>query len=243
MNELTKQFHNAEFDGWKPTKSYEETIENFWDSDLPFLEIDCDLDIEKIFKEVQKIKDEDWMETQTQTYQKEIHKKNGTDWFYTLHSSGWDEIRLKSYDFKNFKKIQKNSHDIPHQFDVVIKKNLLPKTIDELENKNYDYNFLKISRLKPSGWLHPHKDQISDFGNKLSYMWIPLNDCQKNLKIYPYGYMPCKLGCAYLLNNFDHIHSVLNKDQHDRYVILMKFNKSKIDMNVIKNAVKQQWYS
>jgi hypothetical protein len=246
MNELTRQFHINQFPGWRPTKPLEENMRAFWTCELPFLEIDCGLDLDNIYKEILQLDQSRWTDLQEQKYQDQKSELNDTSWFYSAHSQGVQEIRLKSIKFHEelIPIMDQTPKEDKHEIEIVNQDGILQIVYDELEKQNIHYDSLKVVRLGAGGWLYPHKDQYESRKElKLTQMWIPLNHCQRNLKMYPYGYMPNKVGKAYLLNNFDYIHSAFNKDNHPRDILLLKVRPESFDIKDIQSLAKQQWYA
>lgn len=249
MNVLTREFHCASFPGWTPNKSYETIIKNFWNSELPYLQLDFALNVREIYKEILEVDQSAWIETQSQTYARQKSIANNEHWFFNPHSSGWSSIHIEPENVNDkkeqmHKQIITNPHGPLMDYKRKYTGHMLSYRCLELLKSPY-FKKITISRLPPGGWIQPHKDQYMVKEHTLNYMWIPLNECQENLKIYPYGYMPCQVGKSYLLNNFDFIHSVINKDKHDRYVLLITLKNCEefFSRHNIQKAVKEQWFS
>jgi hypothetical protein len=242
MNNLTKEFHKNQFPGWKPNKTFAETMFNFWNSALPFLELPIKFNTEKSLQWLDQNKDL-WTRVTSQPLFEELAKKKGEQWFFDTHSDGWEEIRIKKDTWEvclpntieNIEQlVQKN----------IIHSSAIPDLISQFEKNDLYFEFMSLKKLVPGGWLQPHRDHVNDNKEKFNYIWMPLNDCSDNLKIWPYGYIKHKTGFMYLFNNTVHTHSIINQDNKDRFVLLAKLdlNRSKLNFN-IEEEVKKQWYS
>ena len=264
MNELTTQFHKAKFPEWSPKLQINEIIpglnptelqineimENFWNcSSFPFLEVDLKMASEDFTKA------EKWIEQNQKlfkTHQGTAHlyekaKKNNTDWFFTLHADGWEEIRIKgditkvSADLFDTTKIAPGYSD---DFKLKLYPDALTELIKKFETKGWFFDMITLKKLKPGGWIQPHRDPVQPAYKKLQNFWIPINHISASVKIWPYGIMPNKVGHLYLFNNADYMHSVYNADNSDRYVLvgMLDLTKTKIDNSYLKKCILEQWY-
>lgn len=242
MNKLTQEFHKNKFPGFINEKSFDHIMQNFWDCDLPFLELPIKFETYNTLDWLEKNKNI-WVRVTSQAFFENLAKQKDEHWFYETHSHGWEEIRMKKDTYEicvpdNIddmeKLVQKN----------IIYENAVPDLMRQFENKNLYFEFMSLKKLVPGGWLQPHRDHMNDKKEKFNYIWMPLNDCSFNLKIWPYGYIKHKTGHMYLFNNTAYTHSIINKDDQDRYVFLGKLdlNRSKLNFDLSKE-VHNQWYA
>jgi len=245
MNELTRKFHEAEFPGWKPKKTYEEIINNFFNSELPFLELDIGLDTTEAMQWIESNK-KHFIENELTKQQENDAKKEGKFWYFNKHADGWkqcwkfgspllgqdilcisSEEKFKAKELRTF---------VPDAF---------PGLAEQLHQKGFVFKKFHVSELLPNGWAQPHMDRFHGSFKKLQWVWIPLNDAQPNLKVYPYGYIKPKVGCLYFFSNMGYVHSIINKDNFSRYVAMgtIDLELSKINFDKIKECVKSQWFN
>jgi hypothetical protein len=181
----------------------------------------------------------------SQRQARERARAEGRDWFHTAHSSDWQEIRLIGDTPTPVELVASPHSNSTAVVDRTVDQSALPITRGIMQSGGLVWQHLKASRLPAGGWLYPHRDRNQEHDTRLNYVWIPLHDASPNLKLYPYGYMPNRVGQMYLLNNSSHTHSVWNRDTRARTVLLGRFDlvHSQLDMTQIKKAVEQQWYS
>ena len=234
MNNLTQQFHDNKFPGFSMPNTIEETMHDFWNSNLPFLELPIIFNTNDSVEILKQSKE--WMPVASQDFFENKSKTLGEHWFFNAHSRGWEEIRIVGCP--ELKKDQQ------YYSQIKLVPDLLPGLISQFNDNNIHFEFLSVKKLKPGGWLQPHKDYIHNNTRKFNYFWMPLNDSSDNLKIWPYGYLKHKTGRVYLFNNTGCVHSVLNRDSIERYVVLGRFDLSKTQFKFnTAEEVEKQWYS
>lgn len=233
MNRLTFEFHNNNFPGLKIPHTLSDTMQNFWNCDLPFLELPVVFDVDSTKKIC--LATSQWKRVASQDFFEERSKKMGEHWFFNQHSHGWEEIRV--IGCPELKKDQQ------YYKGIEFSPNIIPDLLEQFQSEGMHFEFLSIKKLKPHGWLQPHKDHIHNNMQKFNYFWMPLNDSSENLKIWPHGYVKHKTGKIYLFNNTGYVHSVLNRENFDRYVLLGRFDlkKTKFGFDLTEQA-RDQWY-
>jgi len=245
MNELTRKFHEAEFPGWKPKKTHEEITSNFFDSELPFLEIDIGLDTKEAMA---------WIESNQQCFighelakkKENDAKKEGRYWYYNNHSEGWEQCWKFGPPLLGQDMLCVSSNDkVKAEGKKTYFPDSVPGLVEKLNEQGFVFTKFHISKLLPNGWAQPHMDRFHGSFKKLYWIWIPLNDSQPSLKVYPYGYIKPKVGCLYFFSNMGYVHSIVNKDNFSRYVAIgtLDLKNCKLDFDKIKECVKSQWFN
>jgi hypothetical protein len=156
-------------------------------------------------------------------------------WHSMERSFGWAEIPIKINDnietmeiIANKKIKMKRENKTKLDRDIVLTcKNIFKQDIWQSIEQ------LLILRLDPKGWVQPHRD-IFTKSYRLCHFWIPLHEFEKGIKIFPYGWLKNKFGNMYLLNQGRYPHSIINNSNHDRFVIVGKFNTTQVPTQIIE---------
>lgn len=146
-----------------------------------------------------------------------------TDNWYSYYSSdSWKELLLldndksnEIYDFTSGKAINTKENNEVFEQESILELCLNLLNIDNLDGiKN-----LKINTVDPGGFIHPHKDKMSN----VRCLWVPLHNFSWCLKFFPFGWLMHETGNAYLINNGMYVHGVLNDSKERRYILSMDF--------------------
>jgi hypothetical protein len=241
MNNYTTEFHNSSFPGMVKKLDANDIKENFWNNkNIPFVELDLNFNHQDTYN---------WLLTNNHLFttvesqvaqQKEINSELG--WFKSSRSYGWESLYVKGTPYKDLRIVSdgKNKVEPIHRQNYIT---AVPDLQTFFSVKRIPVNRLWVFRLQPGGWVQPHKDQSVDGVPNMSWFWTPLHEFQKCLKIYPYGYLEHRLGCMYLFNNSNFMHSVINQSQDYRYVAVGEVDVKNLpyDLNqyIINNAINQ----
>jgi hypothetical protein len=231
MNQYTIDFHQAEFPGYVPSQSFEETVENFWYTrNIPFVDTGIDIDASKTYQ---------WLIENDHLFKTNCSDYHRNQWFSTARCASWTRIAVSGDDYKTYN-LQTQDPDITYYPDAV------PDLVSELARVNLPVNRIKIFRLGAQGWADPHVDAPIPGSLVMNHIWLPLHDFPTSMKVYPYGYIKHRAGRIYLLNNNHYVHSVINTSDFPRYVALLKVDTQRLPTSTweqIKANLKQQWFS
>lgn len=247
MNKFTADFHSGKFPGFTLNKTYQEIIDNFWFSkDIPFIETDFNIDVTRTYN---WLSEHDYLfeEQYTQINRLNFAKSHGYDWFTDPHSNGWGVLDILGDDIDVSQLVSGGVHQNQSRRQTQRRTlDVLQDLQRQLNDQNLPINRLMIFRLAPMGWLQPHMDRKVSGTPIMNNIWLPLHDFDPSLKIYPYGYVHHVTGRAYILNNSEFVHSVINLNSAPRYVALIKLdyqNVSKNTQNRFYHSLKTQWFS
>jgi len=204
LDHLLTEFYNNQFDGFNTKVMPADPILS---TPVPVVEVSIGLDTKFLLDQSKKISTRP-MERKSYPYEKQPRFIN------------WDISVLWSEDYENTliediyykKRTAPVAHQSPDEYSLPIKEYLLSIGIN--------LKFCMLSVFGPNGYLRPHRD-IGLNLTPLNYIWIPLNNPYGNeLRIYPYGTVSVTLGNVYLLNQENFVHSIVNKSNDDRYVLV-----------------------
>lgn len=144
------------------------------------------------------------------------------NWYSLMGADSWKELLLLNSETneKSYSLIDGKMSTARINNEVVDRKDILNLCLallgisDTSRIKN-----LKIVTINPGGYIHPHKDKISN----VKCLWMPLHNFSWCLKFFPFGWLMHKLGSAYLINNGKYVHGVLNNSREKRYVLNVDF--------------------
>ncbi len=227
MNKYTRDFHSAEFPGYRVSAPTND--KPFWQRrDLPFVDLDLNLSVDA---------DRQYLEENYHELFSEAGSVNVREWYEFPHSSEWKKLVLKN----NTSAVELNKHKlVPETRPTAVQIN----TVNVLEQLGLDILYASVLCLEPNGWLQPHRDQKINAVPPLNYFWIPLSQNLPSLKIWPYGYVESKPGHVYLFNNQDWIHSIRNQQAHRRFVLIGRFAVESLPKTVktlVEEAIQDQW--
>jgi hypothetical protein len=238
MNKLTQDFHQAEFSGFKPTASFEQIKNNFWQSaHLPFVDTGIDFEVATSYQWL--LNHPEYFKKDSRTeYEKLMSKKDGTDWFQDVPAVEWYCCNV----------FGTNEGSNNHADDTITK--YYPDAFTDLQQQiqllKLPITRLAVFKLKPNGYVQPHIDsRYGTFKGGLNHVWLPLHNFSQSLKIYPCGYVKHQTGRMYLLNNPHYVHSVANYESTPRYVALMTINYRNLEPvleNQFFEAARKQWF-
>jgi len=244
MNKFTADFHQGVFPGFTVTTPYQKIIDNFWFSkDIPFIETDFNIDVASTYRWLVE-NDHLFEKRYTQVNRMSFAKDHGYEWFIDTHSSDWSNLDVIGEDYKR-QPLVDGGEIQPETSRPTRNPDVLSDLRMQLDTHCLPINRIVIFRLAPGGWVQPHVDKKIDGIPSMNHVWMPLHDFNYSLKVYPYGYVPHKTGRAYLLNNNDYIHSVINTDDLPRYVAIMKIDYQNIpdsSWQRIQKSLQQQWF-
>lgn len=114
------------------------------------------------------------------------------------------------------------------------------KFVNSIFPNDADINIVNYFTSPPGGYLFPHLDPTSS-EKSLNKLYVPLKWSEGNeFGFYRWGNMPVEEGNAYLINNYSHVHWVVNRSNQDRVVLAIGANLSKIE-NLIKDSFLWPW--
>lgn len=245
MNQLTKQFFQADFPGWQPQQSFDTVWNKFWTNrDIPILELDLGIDTGSSYQWIQQNQhrfDQAWHQTQYDRHYQNL----GQSWFKQPHSEGrWDLQITGTYPQR--RKLLDNQPwtEFDHE-QRTMHEDAVPDLKQQLGDLGFAIYSMKIARLDPGGYLEPHKDALMN-PETMTHLWIPLNSAAANLKIWPWGMLEHRMGAVYMLNNQSFVHAIANCGSEPRYVVTAKLDPKKTNPELvakIRVALKQQWFS
>lgn len=157
------------------------------------------------------------------------------NWYSLSGADSWKEILLlnaaeneKIYSLVDGKmSFNRNNNEVIDRKDIL---NLCLELIGFSETTYI--KSIRIVTVDPGGYIHPHKDKL----NNIKCLWMPLHDFSWCLKFYPFGWLMHELGNAYLINNREYVHAVLNNSREKRYVLNIDFYDNPPDKKLLN------WY-
>ena len=247
MNKFTQEFHQGQFPGYQPTKSYEEIIDNFWfTSQIPVVDLDLGLNMQSTY---QWAVDHNYLfdnqYTQIDTSLKA--EQSGHSWFTSPHSMGWDSLEVLGNDLPQHRLVPDNTVENSYVSDYRPQyyPDAVPDLTKEFARLGISVSRIKIFRMAPGGWVQPHMDKKHSGSPIMNHVWLPLHEFDESIKIYPMGSVKHQTNHVYLLNNNDFLHSAINTADQPRYVGIVKLEYNTLPNNIwnqIKESVKQQWF-
>ena len=246
MNKLTADFFAAEFFGYQVPGTYENNIATFWqNTKIPFVELDLGLHMDSTYQWCINNSGSFDIAWNQKKWNQHTQSKN-YKWFKRPHSEHRYDLAIQGKYPQHRGLI--NDADLPTNSEVRVVVNASDVTIDlqiQLKKLGIEYSSLNLARLDPGGYLEPHKDTFHD-PNCLSHVWIPIHDNEAKLKIYPWGELPHRVGCAYILNNQSFVHSIVNTSTQPRFVATMRLVVDSVPesiWNLITHQVRRQWFN
>lgn len=245
MNPLTEQFFQADFPGWRPRKDFDTVWDNFWRTrEIPIVELDLGIDTNPSCEWIKHNHDRfshAWHQSQYDQHWKSL----GQDWFRRPHSQGRWDLQITGEYLQRRKLLDNQSwQEFDHQ-QRVTHEDALPDLRQQLAQLGLAIYSMKIARLDPGGYLEPHKDTLIS-SETMIHLWIPINESDSNLKIWPWGLLKHRVGSVYLLNNQSFVHAIANQGLQPRYVVTAKLDHTRVTaqlLNLIRSALIQQWYN
>ena len=242
----TEKFHEAEFPGYSLSRPLPEILEDFWhQQDIPVIEIEHGLDLSDSYQYVLDHNDEIFT-TQSTKINKELWmEKNGSSWYYTPHSQGWNQCMLIGQAMKSGSLVPGTEDIIPLEFSPPGRTDILTNLRLQLKQLGLEMIRLQVLQLEPGGWISPHRDTKPTPNHPtMNYFWMPLHDFSQCLKYWPQGYIQHRLGCMYLFNYQKYVHSVVNYDDEPRHVIIGTFDHTCVREDFYHRCIKaahEQW--
>jgi len=241
MNKLTADFFAAEFPRYQVPGTYENAVATFWqNTEIPFVELDLGLDLDSTYQWCVNNSDNfDLAWNQRKWNQHNQHQ--GTTWFKQPHSEHRYDLEIQGKRLTSAANLAAKPKKLTR---ITMPDGAIDLQI-QLKKIGIEYSSLKLARLDPGGYLEPHKDAFQD-SDCLSHVWIPIHSSEAELKIYPWGKLPHRVGCAYLLNNQSFIHSIVNTSTQPRFVATMRLIVDTVPENIwnlIKHQVQHQWFN
>ncbi len=221
MNAYTQQFHANDFPGYQTADTCIPDDERFWwYRDVPFVDIDAKLDLSQDVIYLSQNHHRHFTEMDSQINRRMQAEKENRLWYYTPHGHGWEQcISVGGSDIES-RTILADTQKPDMTFTPNAHRGVLQNTVTQMESLGIVLKRLMIAALLPGGWVQPHIDPKETGVPDLAHFWIPINQSSPGLKIWPYGYLAAEVGHIYLFNNQRWTHSVVNRDQHVRYVAL-----------------------
>ena len=206
---------------------------NVFEINLPVIELNLNLDTEKILHDLKDFKHNPIL------YRQEDYDSipmaygwNVTDiWLKEtsiLYPYLSDWYNKKFYDIEKIEPIPKNE-------------TLYPNIIEQLKFMNVSR--CRVSRLEPRGFLCPHRD-IKLTHTPMNYLWIPLDHIEgSRMGVYPVGEVKLKLGYGYLLNQENFMHAVMNNTDSIRHVMVCELENEQPQefINLVLESIKEQY--
>jgi len=245
MNSYTSQFHSAQFPGHRPQITGISISKDFWHhQNMPFVDIDGQLDVGKDLSYLQNHHQELFTEMDSQVNRRLCAERENRVWYSTSHGDGWEQCIVVKSDNEEHRAIVTGTDHPDMVFASQPHTYILTDILDQLRSLGFGIRRLMVAALAPGGWIQPHTDPKKSNIPVLSHFWIPVSDSSAGLKIWPYGYLQSQVGHIYLFNNQNYVHSVINTDQHTRYVLLGLIDTDKTSHEFLETAVqsaRNQW--
>lgn len=159
-----------------------------------------------------------------------------TDWCYSVRSNGWASVIIKqqAWDIKSHGGQVTN---VPYEINGNSELENLCK--DLFGNWWSHLHTVKVMKVEPGGWLHPHRDlAVTDY--KLCNFWIPLHEFSAGLKVFPMGWLRHSLGNMYLFNRTRYPHALINKDTRSRFAMIGKFHLEAVPQDLVNKFLKNK---
>lgn len=247
MTPYTKAFHENDFPGYQPTELGVLDKKNFWATrKIPFVDLALDIHVQEDLRYAQDHFDDLFEEAYSVTSDRERAGKEGRAWFHTFHGQGWKYCRVAGVENTSAVYDQLNNKISDNLYQIHASREHLFLTLrQKFIELGLPLKRLKINTLEPDGFIHPHLDIKTKGLPPMQYFWMPLNHTSPGLKIWPYGYIPLKLGHVYLFNAEDFVHSVINTEKTRRFVAVGDIdidNVTEEGWQLIRDSVQSQWY-
>ena len=228
VDKLTQDFFNNDHPGWDYSKPVDIPKNPFF-TKVPFVELDFDLDLEKLTNLCIPAKIPREEKRIDGLYQKNKRivgwECNKLLWNHKNRSTHVTDIRNNIYADELLEELPEENEK---------------KLEDYLVSKGINFKILMLMQLLPgNSYLRPHRD-ISD-NWPLLYVWIPVKyPVGSELRFYPYGTVPVKLGKVYLFNQHQFVHSIRNTNNTEkRYIIGGHMNQKIMDTEEFRTKVTQ----
>lgn len=230
VDKLTQDFFNNDHPGWDYSKPVDIPKNPFF-TKVPFVELDFGLDLGYINQLCTAIaqdipREEIRIDAQYQKNKRIVGwEANKLLWNHKNRSTHITDIRSNIY---------------ADELDAVLPDEHEKKLEDYLVSKGIHYKISMLMQLIPgNSYLRPHRD-ISD-NWPLLYIWIPVKyPVGSELRFYPYGTVPVKLGKAYLFNQHQFVHAIRNTNNTEtRYIVAGHTDQKIMDTEEFRNKVTQ----
>jgi len=245
MNAYTKQFHSHPFPGPKdPYIEVESGADFWWQSNIPFVDIDAALDVEGDYQYVHQHHQQLFTEMDSQINRRLNAERENRLWYYNAHGHGWQQCIVVGGSDIESRTIITGTQTPDVIFTPESHPEILEHTLLQLHHHGMSVRRLMIAAVDPGGWVQPHIDPKQADTAAMAHFWIPLNDCVPSLKIWPYGYVPARVGHIYLFNNQNWTHSVFNQNHVCRYVLVGLLDITQTADRFLDLAIKsarEQW--
>lgn len=223
---FTQEFLQTDFEVYKNQFASVSITDNLQTTQVPAMPVSLRLDLlQQIYKQAQ-ISEQDFQPTVTGSLFRA--------WYRQPRSSGWHELTVKeSQQPHQFTMAHNTSQSVARPQSKITKNTKLLETSMQLfADLNIQLESLRIMKLEPQGWIHPHRDRTQvSYG--LCYFWIPLHEFAPCLKIFPYGWLQHRLGNMYLFNQNSYVHAAVNQSSQDRYVMIGRFDPAQVPATLL----------
>jgi hypothetical protein len=206
--EISKKFYQRYKDvQWKPMDLTAD-VDYEWiakSSQLPWLELDIEIPIDKILREIQNIK--------------HLCVPHRDDY---AENAGWNSFCIHGQSYNATREDIYYDHSQPYQYTKEAI-DLMPYTVQYFKDvwPHLSYQRLRVMQLKPNGYISLHKDNdISTLSPINIAITHPL-DC--GFVMAKYGTVPFEPGRAFVLDVSNH-HTIFNNSQQDRWHIIVHQN-------------------
>lgn len=221
MNIYTQTFHKAQFPGYTLAADSIAGDQSFWwRRDIPVVDVDVGLDLRDDLAYVKQHHDDLFTEMHSSVNRRMAAEKDQRSWYHTEHAQGWEQcIVVGGSDYEE-RPIIAGTSKTETFFEPEAHPELIQNVLQQMQDLGIAIRRLNIATLQPGGWVQPHIDPKLQEVPPLSHFWIPMNDSDPSLKIWPYGYLHHQAGHIYLHNNHHWVHSAVNFNNYVRYVML-----------------------
>jgi len=227
MNKITSDFFNRPHPKFSDRLSINE--DNVLGSNVPIVEIDLGLNVEKMLEDVRQV---------------EIikHIRAPNPFQKEPRFAGWQLISL--WNLYPARKLPHIPSMVTAQFDetpapiLPMDYEKLGNVISEFDRVGLPFRRLIVTVMEPGAYVSPHRD-ISFSQSPLNYVWIPLNYPNgSRFGVFTKGEIDVNLGSVYLLNQENFPHSVANDSNEMRYVLAGWLDMPKISPEFLALAKK-----
>lgn len=217
MNKITRDFFSYPHPKFSDTINLDE--ENILGTEVPIVEIDLGLDVDKMLEDVKQV---------------EIikHERGSNPFQKEPRYQGWQLISL--WNLYPARKIPHIPSMITGRFDetpapvIPLDYDRLGNIISEFDRVGLPFRRIIVTVMEPNAYVSPHRD-ISFSKSPLNYVWIPLNYPEgSHFGVFTIGEIKINLGSIYLLNQENFPHCVANESNELRYVLAGWLDMSKI---------------